>query len=379
MSQSCHCEAPQGPWQSRRTVLNFRKISANSKHFTGDSHVASLLGMTKRRLFAIPRIPRCFPLVFPPKPSAGLVFRHPDAKTKCTARQAGRSACRKVPSGLLPSCLQNCKTYFVVLFCNFAAAAGYLTRKDTLTVPGLSNVPVLSLRGPAGAVAISQDCSEFQENLGEFETFYRRFPRRFAPRNDKAEALCHTEDTPMFSPCLPSETFGWTGFSTPRRKNEMYRPASRTVSLSKSPFGSFAKLPSKLQNVFCSSVLQFCRCGGLFDAKGHPDGFLSHFSSLRNLRLGSFFASPFRKNEMYRPASRTVHFVEKKERERKKRKSMKKRGGAIYGRHRIRAGDCPARTAPAHWPMLLALRSAPHRPCCQTRWAGGTSCRSARW
>ena len=159
----------------------------------------------------------------------------------------------------------------------------------------------------------------------------------------------------------------------------MYRPASRTVSLSKSPFGSFAKLPSKLQNVFCSSVLQFCRCGGLLNAKGNPDGFLSHFSSLRNLRLGSFFASPFRKNEMYRPASRTVHFVEKKERERKKRKSMKKRGGAIYGRHRIRAGDCPARTAPAHWPMLLALRSAPHRPCCQTRWAGGTSCRSARW
>ena len=95
-------------------------------------------------------------------------------------------------------------------------------------------------------------------------------------------------------------------FSTSKRINEMYRPESRTVSLSKSPFGSFAKLPSKLQNVFCSSVLQFCRCGGLFDAKGHPDGFLSHFSSLRNLRLGSFFASPFRKNEMYRPASRTV-------------------------------------------------------------------------
>ena len=168
-------------------------------------------------------------------------------------------------------------------------------------------------------------------------------------------------------------------FSTSKRINEMYRPESRTVSLSKSPFGSFAKLPSKLQNVFCSSVLQFCRCGGLLNAKGNPDGFLSHFSSLRNLRLGSFFASPFRKNEMYRPASRTVHFVEKKERERKKRKSMKKRGDAIYGRHRIRAGDCPARTAPAHWPMLLALRSAPHRPCCQTRWAGGTSCRSARW
>jgi len=156
-------------------------------------------------------------------------------------------------------------------------------------------------------------------------------------------------------------------FSTPRRKNEMYRPASRTVSLSKSPFGSFAKLPSKLQNFFvvlfcnfaaaagyltrkdtltvsfqlvkkvpsgflpscfqnckmkfCSIILQFCRCGGLLNAKGNPDGFLSLFSSLRNLRLGSFFASPFRKNEMYRPESRTVHFVEKKERERKREKA----------------------------------------------------------
>ena len=159
MSQSCHCEAPQGPWQSRRTVLNFRKISANSKHFTGDSHVASLLGMTKRRLFAIPRIPRCFPLVFPPKPPAGLVFRHPDAKTKCTARQAGRSACQKVPSGLLPSCLQNCKT-------------------------------------------------------------------------------------------------------------------------------------------FCSTVLQFCRCGGLLNAKGNPDGFLSLFSSLRNLRLDWFFDTQTQKRNV---------------------------------------------------------------------------------
>ena len=149
--------------------------------------------MTKRRLFAIPRIPRRFPLVFPPKPSAGLVFRHPDTKTKCTARQAGRSACQKVPSGLLPSCLQNCKT-------------------------------------------------------------------------------------------------------------------------------------------FCSTVLQFCRCGGLLNAKGNPDGFLSHFSSLRNLRLGSFFASPFRKNEMYRPASRTVHFEEKKEREREKKekKHEKERGCDLW-------------------------------------------------
>ena len=36
---------------------------------------------------------------------------------------------------------------------------------------------------------------------------------------------------------------------------------------------------------FCRIILQFCRCGGLFDAKGNPDGFLSHFSSLRNFWL----------------------------------------------------------------------------------------------
>ena len=164
------------------------------------------------------------------------------------------------------------------------------------------------------------------------------------------------------------------------KKWELRFIAAAPCSLSKKSLRDFS--PSCFQNCkmkFCSIIFQFCRCGGLLNAKGNPDGFLSHFSSLRNLRLGSFFASPFRKNEMYRPASRTVHFVEKKERERKERKSMKKRGDAIYGRHRIRAGDCPARTAPAHWPMLLALRSAPHRPCCQTRWAGGTSCRSARW
>ena len=179
-------------------------------------------------------------------------------------------------------------------------------------------------------MAISQDCSEFQENLGEFETFYRRFPRRFAPRNDKAEALCHTEDTPTFSPCLPSETFGRTGFSTPRRKNEMYRPASRTVSLSKSPFWPFAKLPSKLQNVFCSTVLQFCSCGGLFDAKGHPDGFLSLFSSLRNLRLNRFFGTQTQKRNV--PPGKPDGTFRRKERkrEKKEKKHEKERGCDLW-------------------------------------------------
>ena len=56
----------------------------------------------------------------------------------------------------------------------------------------------------------------------------------------------------------------------------------------------WAFLTSCFQNCkmdFCSMILQFCRCGGLFNAKGNPDGFLSHFPSLRDLRLGRFFGS----------------------------------------------------------------------------------------
>ena len=63
-------------------------------------------------------------------------------------------------------------------------------------------------------------------------------------------------------------------------------------SLSKKSLWTF--LTSCFQNCkinFCSMILQFCRCGGLFDAKGHPDGFLSRFSSLRNFRLCRFFDS----------------------------------------------------------------------------------------
>ena len=60
----------------------------------------------------------------------------------------------------------------------------------------------------------------------------------------------------------------------------------------KVPSGLFS--PSCFPNCkikFCSMILQFCRCGGLFDAKGHPDGFLSHFPSLRNFRLSMFLDS----------------------------------------------------------------------------------------
>ena len=119
-------------------------------------------------------------------------------------------------------------------------------------------------------------------------------------------------------------------FSTSKRINEMYRPASRTVSLSKSPFGSFAKLPSKLQNVFCSSVLQFCRCGGLFDAKGHPDGFLSLFSSLRNLRLNRFFGTQTQKRNV--PPGKPDGTFRRKERkrEKKEKKHEKERGCDLW-------------------------------------------------
>ena len=71
--------------------------------------------------------------------------------------------------------------------------------------------------------------------------------------------------------------------------------------LSKKSLWTFS--PSCFQNCkmkFCSIILQFCRCGGLLNAKGNPDGFLSHFSSLRNLRLGRFFDS------LSQPAWRSV-------------------------------------------------------------------------
>ena len=75
--------------------------------------------------------------------------------------------------------------------------------------------------------------------------------------------------------------------------NQTHAVARRGLSLSKKSCWTFS--PSCFQNCkinFCSMILQFCRCGGLFNAKGNPDGSLSHFSSLRNLWLGSFFNSP---------------------------------------------------------------------------------------
>ena len=67
------------------------------------------------------------------------------------------------------------------------------------------------------------------------------------------------------------------------------RGAAPRLCLSKKSLWTF--LTSCFQNCkinFCSIILQFCRCGGLWNAKGNPDGFLSHFPSLRNFRLSRF-------------------------------------------------------------------------------------------
>ena len=50
---------------------------------------------------------------------------------------------------------------------------------------------------------------------------------------------------------------------------------SGSPACQKSPSVTFS--PSCFQNCkieFCSIILQFCRCGGWLNAKGHPDGFL---------------------------------------------------------------------------------------------------------
>ena len=51
-------------------------------------------------------------------------------------------------------------------------------------------------------------------------------------------------------------------------------PKERLSACQKNPFGLFRQAASsELQNQFWQ-ILQFCRCGGLSNARGHPDGFL---------------------------------------------------------------------------------------------------------
>ena len=58
--------------------------------------------------------------------------------------------------------------------------------------PDGESPPDLSLRGSAGAVAISQYMPGTQESPGEIVSACLRFPRRFAPRNDKLGSIARS-------------------------------------------------------------------------------------------------------------------------------------------------------------------------------------------
>ena len=71
------------------------------------------------------------------------------------------------------------------------------------------------------------------------------------------------------------------------------------------------------------------RCGGLFNAKGNPDGFLSHYPSLRDFRSGRFFDSLRRPPGItgwgpFSPSRRLAHCAENRYngRHRQERKSI---------------------------------------------------------
>ena len=150
-----------------------------------------------------------------------------------------------------------------------------------------------------------------------------RLPRRFAPRNDKSGGfaplnLCRDHcQSARRSLSAATDAIGVCYFNDSRYKSAVGAPpishknipdaAASGISLSKKSFQTFS--PNCFQNCkinFCSTILQFCRCGGLFNAKGNPDGFLSHFPSLRDLRLGRFFGSLKRTGHSDLPAFSAV-------------------------------------------------------------------------
>ena len=50
------------------------------------------------------------------------------------------------------------------------------------------------------------------------------------------------------------------------------------------------------------------RCGGLFNAKGNPDGFLSHYPSLRDFRLGRLLTISLRRMGKIPSCGFLIHF-----------------------------------------------------------------------
>ena len=137
--------------------------------------------------------------------------------------------------------------------------------------------------------------SRFRQRLPAIQPRPVRSLRRFAPRNDTSgeravhQCTCAVE-LPSARCSGNAAAFPIGAISRFLRKKIPEAQASGIFSLSKKSLWAFS--PSCFQNCkinFCSMILQFCRCGGLWNAKGNPDGFLSHFSSLRNLRLSRFF------------------------------------------------------------------------------------------
>ena len=155
--------------------------------------------------------------------------------------------------------------------------------------------PNLSLRGGRRPTWQSREGScDFADGFPVVRPCSARLPRRFAPRNDTSgeravhQCTCAVE-LPSARCSGNAAAFPIGAISRFLRKKIPEAQASGNFSLSKKSLWAFS--PSCFQNCkikFCSMILQFCRCGGLWNAKGNPDGFLSHFPSLRDFRLGRF-------------------------------------------------------------------------------------------
>ena len=154
--------------------------------------------------------------------------------------------------------------------------------------------PEREARGSALGVQSRGGSCDFADGFPVIRPGTARLPRRFAPRNDTSgeravhQCTCAVE-LPSARCSGNAAAFPIGAISRFLRKKLPEAQASGNFSLSKKSLWAFS--PSCFQNCkinFCSMILQFCRCGGLWNAKGNPDGFLSHFPSLRDFRLGRF-------------------------------------------------------------------------------------------
>ena len=156
---------------------------------------------------------------------------------------------------------------------------------------------VCHCEAPTGPWQSHAGSCDFADGFPVVRPCSARLPRRFAPRNDTSgeravhQCTCAVE-LPSARCSGNAAAFPIGAISRFLRKKIPEAQASGNFSLSKKSLWAFS--PSCFQNCkikFCSMILQFCRCGGLWNAKGNPDGFLSHYPSLRNFRLDRFFDS----------------------------------------------------------------------------------------